>query len=65
MYWLPIVFMCVANGQQMECGFVTKEMQMSEKVCEMTLKTMLEDLTPIPAVKAIEGTCVKAVLPTV
>lgn len=65
MYWLPVVFMCVAQGQSMECGFIAKQAAQTEQMCGVELRQMIEDFTPMPAVKAIDGACIKVQAPTI
>lgn len=65
MNWLPVVFMCVAQGQSMECGFIAKQATLTEQICKVSLQQMIEDFTPMPAVKAIEGACIKVQAPTI
>lgn len=62
MYWLPIVFVCLFNG---ECGFVQDTAHIYQKECEKALNEMVTRMEQEPAVTSFRGTCLQIDIPTI
>lgn len=60
MFWLPVIFMCLANAPvdgSAPCKFVHFDTMASEKLCVQTVQALSKRMDTMPEIKAYQTSC--------